>query len=220
VPRAVSSVLQPNPTTRNPRAYPLTMLTYAAAMPGNLDARARADYANFVDYAVGPGQTPGLDFGQLPPGYAPLPAALRAQARAAADLIRNGGSSSGSNSASANGLGPNGLGGPGGTGTGSGAAGSGSGPGGNGGSGRLPGGSGSGNAAQSRRGLKPKNALARSRTPWAGVEWAIRFLLPIALAVGLAAAGSARVLAKRRRQIGATSPPAAALQPPAVGVAK
>jgi uncharacterized membrane protein YgcG len=220
VPGAVPSVLQPNPTTRNMGAYPLTMLTYAAALPGNLDAPARNDYANFIDYAVGPGQTPGLEFGQLPPGYAPLPEALRAQARAAAELIRNGFPSSGSNPGSANGFGPNGQGGPGGTGSGSGLAGSGSGSGGNGGSGQSPGGSGSGNhAAQSRRGLKPKNASSRSRTPWAGVEWLLRFLLPIVLAVGLAAAGASRVLGRRRRKKEAASPPAAALQPPSVGVA-
>jgi hypothetical protein len=87
---AVAGVLQPQPATTVAEAYPLTMLTYAATTPRSLDAQSRTDYANFVTYSVGPGQVPGLQFGALPPGYAPLPATLVAQATAAAALIKSG----------------------------------------------------------------------------------------------------------------------------------
>ncbi len=67
--------------------YPLTTLTYAAALPSTLDSTSRQAYAHFITYAAASGQTPGVAPGQLPPGYAPLPAGLRAQARAAAHAI-------------------------------------------------------------------------------------------------------------------------------------
>jgi hypothetical protein len=89
-PTAVPGVLAPNPAATAPGAYPLTMLTYAAAMPRSLDPTTRPDFANFITYAVGPGQVEGLQFGQLPPGYAPLPFTLVAEANAAATTIRNG----------------------------------------------------------------------------------------------------------------------------------
>ncbi|MDP2292127.1 MAG: hypothetical protein Q8M22_13130 [Actinomycetota bacterium] len=85
---AEATVLEPAPTATAPTAYPLTTLTYAASTPLSLDAEARAEYAAFIDYATGPGQTPGLELGQLPAGYAPLPANLRAQATEAANQIR------------------------------------------------------------------------------------------------------------------------------------
>jgi hypothetical protein len=90
VPSDVPGVLKPDPTTTVAGAYPLTMLTYAAVKPRKIDEAARNDYATFVAYAAGDGQVPGLSFGQLPPGYAPLPDALRAQAAAAAITIRTG----------------------------------------------------------------------------------------------------------------------------------
>ncbi len=90
VPSPAPGVLQPNPATKTAGAYPLTMLTYAAAVPAGLDAKARTEYAAVVDYAAGPGQKPGLAFGDLAPGYAPMPANLRAQATAAAKAIREG----------------------------------------------------------------------------------------------------------------------------------
>jgi hypothetical protein len=37
--------------------------------------------ARFLDFVAGPGQTPGLRPGQLPPGYLPLTASLRARTR-------------------------------------------------------------------------------------------------------------------------------------------
>lgn len=88
---SVDGVAASNPSPTNSGAYPLTMLTYGVVAPDKIDSTARRDYAAFIDYAAGPGQTPGLDLGMLPPGYAPLPAARRHQASAAAALIRAGG---------------------------------------------------------------------------------------------------------------------------------
>lgn len=88
-PQGEKAVLEPDPSAKNSSAYPLTMLTYGAIKPLALDATAREQYATFVDYASGPGQTPGQQLGQLPPGYAPLPSALQTQAKQAADTIRH-----------------------------------------------------------------------------------------------------------------------------------
>jgi hypothetical protein len=72
-------------------AYPLTMPVYAAANPGMTDKDLRASYAAFIRYAVSAGaQTPGVDIGSLPAGYAPLPATWRTQALAAAAVIESG----------------------------------------------------------------------------------------------------------------------------------
>ena len=71
-------------------AYPLTVPVYAATNAAGGDATTRAAYAAFIKYAVGTGQTPGTDLGQLPPGYAALPASWQAQALAAADTILSG----------------------------------------------------------------------------------------------------------------------------------
>ncbi len=86
---AVPGVLQPDPTTDATGAYPLTMLTYGAVAPEGLSATSRAEYAAFIDYAVGAGQVSGDGPGQLPAGYVPLPAALKSQATAAAAAILN-----------------------------------------------------------------------------------------------------------------------------------
>lgn len=71
-------------------AYPLTMPVYAAVNPAQTDVQLRATYANLIRYAAGSGQTPGTDVGQLPPGYAPLPAQWAARSMAAADAIEQG----------------------------------------------------------------------------------------------------------------------------------
>jgi hypothetical protein len=88
-PSSVAEVLQGDPSTPNTGAYPLTMLTYAAVFPQNLDGAARTDYSKFVAFAAGTGQVSGLGIGNLPPGYAPLPAQLVSQAQAAAATILN-----------------------------------------------------------------------------------------------------------------------------------
>ncbi|MGH3933284.1 MAG: hypothetical protein ACRDTF_25285 [Pseudonocardiaceae bacterium] len=84
---AVSEVLAPNPQATAKGAYPLTTVTYAATPPSTLDAAAGKDYATFLRYAVGPGQQPGIEPGQLPIGYTPLPQQLRDQTNAAAAII-------------------------------------------------------------------------------------------------------------------------------------
>ncbi|MFY1673784.1 hypothetical protein ACN27G_28155 [Plantactinospora sp. WMMB334] len=88
-PSAVDGVLQANPSKSVPGAYPLTMLTYAAA---NLERSepARREYARLLRYAATEGQTIGSKPGQLPPGYVPLPESLRNQTLAvAAELAKS-----------------------------------------------------------------------------------------------------------------------------------
>jgi hypothetical protein len=80
-------VLEPDPTVNAPGAYPLTSLTYAVVRPLALSTAERADFAAFVDFATKGGQVPGLDFGQLPRGYVPLPADLKAKAATAVTQI-------------------------------------------------------------------------------------------------------------------------------------
>jgi hypothetical protein len=88
-PSPVPGVLQTNPSTTQPGAYPLAMLTYAATTPDTLDTASRQNYSAFLTYAAGAGQVTGLDPGDLPAGYVPLPAALAAQTLAAAATVLN-----------------------------------------------------------------------------------------------------------------------------------
>ncbi|MFD3665136.1 hypothetical protein ACFWVF_31815 [Streptomyces sp. NPDC058659] len=138
---AVPGVLAPDPARAGKGAYPLTVVTYAAASTG-LPADARRDYARVLRYAAGAGQKQGTAPGELPFGYAPMPAKLKAQAAAAAGRLERGapagpgattggaGSGSGSGSGSGGGTGAGSGAVSGGT-TGSGSgSGSGSGPGG------------------------------------------------------------------------------------------
>ncbi len=71
-------------------AYPLTMPIYAAVNPLMKDAGLRASYAAFIRFAATSGQDIGTNLGQLPEGYAPLPAGWRSAATAAADDIQSG----------------------------------------------------------------------------------------------------------------------------------
>jgi hypothetical protein len=74
----------------NTEAYPLTLPVYAANNPAKTDPTLRSAYAAFIRYAVSSAaQTPGVDVGQLPAGYVPLPESWVAQALAAADAIDN-----------------------------------------------------------------------------------------------------------------------------------
>lgn len=86
--------------TKAGAAYPLTVPVYAAVNPAMSDAALRADYADFISFAVTDGQTPGTADGQLPDGYAQLPSAWKKQALAAAKTIRAGGTATPSPSAS------------------------------------------------------------------------------------------------------------------------
>jgi hypothetical protein len=80
-------VLLADPQVTIPTAYPLTSVTYAAAVPTALSKAEGHDYAEFIRYAATAGQVPGLSVGQLPFGYAPMPEPLRAKALAAANKI-------------------------------------------------------------------------------------------------------------------------------------
>jgi hypothetical protein len=68
-------------------AYPLTMVIYAMVPTSGVSAGKAAAIAKFLDYVAGPGQRRGLNVGQLPPGYLPLPAKLQAETRHAAELV-------------------------------------------------------------------------------------------------------------------------------------
>jgi hypothetical protein len=80
-------LLQGDILTTNPRAYPLTVITYAATAPAKLSVTERADYARLLRFVVGPGQTPGTAVGNLPDGYLPLPQNLRNGALSAVRTI-------------------------------------------------------------------------------------------------------------------------------------
>ena len=86
-PSAPSGMLTSNPSAAAPGVYPLTLLTYAGVVPSGLTAKERVDYAAFLKFATGAGQTSGVGAGQLPAGYVPLPATLRAKAADAITTI-------------------------------------------------------------------------------------------------------------------------------------
>ncbi|MFI8369147.1 hypothetical protein [Streptomyces sp. NPDC085466] len=86
---SVPGVLAPAPAGVRKAAYPLTTVTYAAASTA-LPADARKDYARVMRYAAGPGQTQGTAPGELPLGYAPMPAKLKALAASAAERLERG----------------------------------------------------------------------------------------------------------------------------------
>jgi hypothetical protein len=73
VPSAVPGVLEPDPSSNAAGAYPLSMLTYAATCPETLTTTQRSLYDQFLVFATGAGQTTGVQPGQLPDGYVPLP---------------------------------------------------------------------------------------------------------------------------------------------------
>ena len=80
-------VLVPDPSTTAPGAYPLTLMSYASTAPETLTAAQRKLYTNFILFAIGDGQTSGVEPGQLPPGYVPLPGGLRLEALNATNSI-------------------------------------------------------------------------------------------------------------------------------------
>lgn len=85
----VAGVKAPDPAKARAGAYPLTAVVYAASstdQPKDL----RTDYAKVIRYAAGAGQKQGPEVGQLPYGYAPLPAGMRAQALGAASALERG----------------------------------------------------------------------------------------------------------------------------------
>jgi hypothetical protein len=96
---------------QRPNAYPLTMIIYAMVPTSGIShAKAKA-IARFLDYVAGPGQVSGVQPGQLPPGYLPLTASMRAQTRTAAGAVlaqagAHGTSAPGKNSSHASGQNP------------------------------------------------------------------------------------------------------------------
>ncbi|MGW1539957.1 hypothetical protein ACWCPM_06770 [Streptomyces sp. NPDC002309] len=206
-PSGVTGVLRPDPGAKNARAYPLTLLTYAATVPEQLTGQEGEDYAHLLTYIAGDGQRPGVSAGTLPEGYAPLPASLRAQTRAAAETIarRAGGTPPPSAGHDPGGTTGGSGGSPGGTG---GAAGTGGAPGGAPGvdasaSARPSGTASTSAAASASASTTPAAAEGPlSRTP----EWAlgaVRHALLIALIVGLAAAVCAPLLPRAAPRLAA-----------------
>ena len=70
-------------------AYPLTMVIYAMVPTSGVKPTKAAAIARFLDYVAGPGQTPGVQPGDLPPGYLPLTAKMRAETLKAATMVLN-----------------------------------------------------------------------------------------------------------------------------------
>ncbi|MFE6284890.1 hypothetical protein [Streptomyces sp. NPDC057877] len=198
-----AAVLAPDPARAKGGAYPLTAVAYAAASTGQ-GAGTRKAYAEFIRYAAGPGQTTGVAAGELPPGYAPLPTALRTRAAQAADALERGTSDeppgpggSGGSDGGAGGGGSAGLGAAGGAtagGTGGGAAGGGTG--GDGGPGADPSASGPAAAdadASASPEAQQKVAEASGFTP-KDVLGIIRWILLVVLFIGGAAGLSGPVM--------------------------
>ncbi len=86
-------------------AYPLTMVIYAMVPTGGVSKSTAAKIAQWLDYVAGPGQTRGDNPGNLPPGYLPLTATMRAQTLKAAtevlDQVGGKGSTTGKSKSSA-----------------------------------------------------------------------------------------------------------------------
>ena len=96
-----------NETKKDPAAYPLTMVIYAAVPTGGISKAKAAKIAQFLDDVANQGQQSGNQPGELPPGYVPLPQSLREQTLKAADEVLNqtGSTEKTSNSASGSGSG-------------------------------------------------------------------------------------------------------------------
>lgn len=69
--------------------YPLSTLTYAVTNPCTQTASAVGNYADFLDFATGEGQTPGEGVGQLPEGYLPLSNSLKQAAQDSIARLRS-----------------------------------------------------------------------------------------------------------------------------------
>lgn len=81
-----------NPNGKVKDAYPLTMVIYAMVPTSGISKAKAAKIAQWLDYVAGPGQDPGYAPGQLPPGYLPLTAKMRAQTlKAASEVLSQAG---------------------------------------------------------------------------------------------------------------------------------
>jgi hypothetical protein len=81
-----SGLLHVDPAAPGAGGYPLVSVTYAAVRLAQEPA-ALTDFAALINFAAGPGQTPGVEPGELPYGYLPLPDRLRGQAQAAVSAL-------------------------------------------------------------------------------------------------------------------------------------
>jgi hypothetical protein len=90
-----AGLIQVNPAKVPAGSYPLVDVVYAA-VPTNQSAAALNDYADFIAYAAGQGQTTGSAPGDLPAGYLPLTSSLQTQAQGIVAQLRTlaGGTSS------------------------------------------------------------------------------------------------------------------------------
>jgi hypothetical protein len=94
--KGVTQTLQVNLNNRDPKAYPLTMVVYAMVPTSGLSHNKAAAIARFLEFVAGRGQRAGTATGQLPLGYLPLNATLRAQTlKAATDVADQSGSRGG-----------------------------------------------------------------------------------------------------------------------------
>jgi hypothetical protein len=82
------AVREPDQTKMSAGSYPLAAINYGVIRPLGLPQADRNDYASFIEYASGAGQSPGYDIGELPIGYASMPQTLRQQSAQAAKTIR------------------------------------------------------------------------------------------------------------------------------------
>ena len=204
-PSGVAGVLQPNVAKSG--TYPLALLAYAAAIPAAIPSDQRPYYGALLRYAAGPGQEPGQQFGQLPPGYAPLPDSFRAQALQAAAQIEANPQSPGTTTAptgSTNGANSNHSGTSPSVGTvGAGFGSSSSGTGGTSNSGAATGGSGSQSASKAVTPFQSRSSRSTSGV----LAPAARYLFLSSLAVGVLCAFVARwVQVWRRRRAYPASP--------------
>jgi PBP superfamily domain len=84
-----NGILSTNLTKKDPAAYPLTMVIYAAVPTGGISKTKAAKIAQFLDFVANQGQRTGGQPGELAPGYLPLPQSLRAQTLKAANEVLN-----------------------------------------------------------------------------------------------------------------------------------
>jgi hypothetical protein len=84
-----SGTQQMSLSNKDKKAYPLTMVIYAMVPTSGTGHNQAAAIARFLDYAAGAGQKEGVQPGQLPPGYLPLPANLAAKTRKDATAVLN-----------------------------------------------------------------------------------------------------------------------------------
>lgn len=85
---SVDAVKQTDPARVSGNGYPLTMVTYAVTNLTGSKAEDRSAAAQLITQITTTGQAQGTEPGQLPRGYVPITAAMRAQAAASVEVIR------------------------------------------------------------------------------------------------------------------------------------